>query len=449
MIIQLLNTITNLYNTNQTNAYKNVYFPIWQFDHDGNPIANSGNAQDSNQEIMKTIARLLIFDKNKNQNYLHTISATDILPINSNIWNITYNSTDKLDIIFHKAMVMWCYHFLSIGNYKATYPSFNDPVFGVSCVDSIIETDADSSGESITEDHNWADYVSYSNTVYMYYYLSLFGMTTTTNIDTLSINGTKINNSNSGLSFSSDIYLKPALKNYIDWIAGKNKTGFKFQGTSSDDFTSQITRASYQITEILILINKGDVYIGFDGSTATTIWNTTIGMESYTKKLINIMKYLIDLERDPEYLDTLRLDYTSYGSDSYQNPFATINDTDTLLKAVQNTSYAYIHQLSYLIFLNLYNETFETTRTNTSNTTYMENSTIDKYFGFNNDISLNNNLTMQANTWANNKSDTTSNKIFQFGNLWNDNKSWSTDNNPYFSFVVLILHMNNYRLYSF
>jgi hypothetical protein len=79
----------------------------------------------------------------------------------------------------------------------------------------------------------------------------------------------------------------------------------------------------------------------------------------------------------------------------------------------------------------------------------MENSTIDKYFGFNNNTSLNNNLTMQANTWANNKSDTTSNKIFQFGNLWNDNKSWSTDNNPYFSFVVLILHMNNYRLYSF
>jgi hypothetical protein len=470
LIIQILNTITNLFNTCSSNVYNinSVYFPTWTFNSNGvgdtyvydSVTLSTGSAADSNQEIMKSFLRLLIYDNNNGQSILKNYvaggsnSLEPVLPLTTtqimnvdrtvlgmnNIWQSQYEVNDSLNIVFHKAMFMWIYNLFSNGNYKAIN-SFNysfaespvNPTFTVAV--NGIDNNCNGGNTSIL-DKGYIDYMNYSLFIYLIYYLNLYGnesIYTSTNptlLNTIKI-GTKFlfPNADSSYTMAPITQTKNALTLLIDNITATPTTMYNYWANSQDNNQVQVWRMSYQLCEFFILITQGDHFLNI-------VPNNNLISKVYNSGTITKMYTVMD--------NVIKADVKNLNNSSLSNQNLLYLDSAQLSYSINEsgTVTSYIHQLSYIIYKNIHS--FPYNRTNVSGMYFIENHTLNQYFGFENDSTFGNNLIKQANNWAQGIPASSS----EFNNYWNLSSTSEWGQDPYFHFAIVILHMMNYRLYN-
>jgi hypothetical protein len=428
-IIHIINTLTHLYKQNLSDSYKNVYFPKWRFNTSGNVYDQyEGNAQDSNLEILKSFLRLILFDNAISGN------ASLILPIINNDIVPSFNTTN-LNIVIHQVILMLSYNTINTGNFKQSSPNL---CFGDSCLGGLQGTGNYTPSESII-DKGHLDYINFSCFVYLVKYYNTYSITSSQSLNTIMIQSTQLTTSTRTIPTYTNLINNLGFA--IDYISTVNFTNVYPSGIfQGDNYNANLNRLTYQITEILILINKGDVMI--TSNDAFSIWNTTLAMNStYTNILTTSMNSFINTEigKNSLYLETINNQYKPHFTNEINN------GNDIGLTSADEVGYA--RCLTYLIYMNMYPSNITSNR----GSFYIENykTNINNYFGFNTYTGPDA-FQQQANIWALNHS-TTNTQLFNFNGKWINSNTWNTDDNTknqYFSWVLMMLHINNYRLFT-
>jgi hypothetical protein len=430
LIIKMINTLTNLYNNNQNTNTTRIYFPVWSLNNSNN---YDSSAQDSNLEILKSFLRLILFDANDNN--LNTISASTITPLKTDYYNIIFSNT--LDIVIHQVILILSCNVLSDGNFKIA--NNNSACFAETCLNYGLQYEQGPAQSVIDQGH--FDYINFTYIIYLLHYHFIYNISEGQLLSTIQINDTYLAPNAPG-NMSNYTTTKTNLLTYINWINTRIKYNDDTNGklTWGDGYDANINRLSYQICELFILLNK-DIPNIITASQSNAYW-TTLGMNTYTNLLNNSIEYFINLEINYNslYLEFANNLYTPYYTLDYAN-----NDG--------SLASGYLRQITYLIYLSYYPSCITHYRDSSSTTKYMENyiNKIDEYLGIG-DQKLVGALQDQINTWSDNQS-TTSNSINFFNNgygnvAWIDNNTqW--DNNHYWGWVTMALHLNNYRLFTY
>lgn len=472
-ITYVLNTIIAIYIFKKTNItseydyndqYVNVMFPMWKYNvvnkaiiqPDG-PNTTYASAQDSNQEILKSLLKLYIFERN--DNYLKHINYT-IMPADA-FFDVTISSSDTLPDTIKKIIVLMS-HNVMYGNQHATdhwQGNFQNTSSDTAQAAGIQSSTTSDVGISFTIacggtpnqnpniqitgniiDSKIADYVNFSLFIYLYKFFSIFGNANTPeNLTIASIAG-----SGSTTNLPSWAHAKIAISNYIQYIYHyTSPVDWTYLSSPYDDPFATISRLAYQHIHLQILLTKGDTRLGIS---ATDCNNAYLAFSSKPTTMIkDICTRLIQYEIDQDvlYLETTSL--AGGGSLQYPVNYPTANHE-------HNPSF-YYRQLAYMCFKILNTITFTSTRSNSTNIKYFENSSDFEYFG----IGVDNTNSFQKLI---NEYSYTTFKNFEvegFGSGDNTNiknwlngvsQSWLNNNNPYFNFSLCSLHQMIYYLYN-
>lgn len=465
-IFYILNTIILLFQNippydsggNSTDYIKEVIFPMWNFYDNGTTITNSSqnystsNATDSNIELLKSLLKLYIFNTNDTltggfyNHYLDKIESTYLKQCTFFL-GVSINSTDVLSTVLKKMIVLMIYNLMdgeynfdtygnSSGSFATNWNTKNCS-FGAACYSHNYNN---SSGNIVAG--KFSDYINFGCFIYIYEFFNLVGINPT-NPENSSISS--IISGASSNHFPSWNSTRNSLTVYINYI-NDNITSTSFDTNNlinQDDLHSTLSRLSYQIINLYILLNKGDVRLNM--TDCSTIWDfiapntkttiTTIGSNLIHFQIYNNFLYLE--QRTP-----------------IVNP-RVINNSNPYSSYDSNPD-GFYRQLSYMCFKQLSGISFNASRTDGTNI-YFENNDFG-YFGFTsvNGTSskkvVSNSLQTMLNTYT--YKNLTNFYISGFGNTndtysnWTQNGiSWSGSNNTYFNFSLCSLHQMNFYLY--
>ena len=331
----------------------NVFFPPWEFYIDEYTQLHGCNdgsgtvpwtAQDSNQQLLCSLIRLWIFEK---QNpYLASyscsglIDSTDITGSTATAyttfnWNTsTLLSSNNLYVNLTNLIEKYIYDFTKSGSYNISDDDITN--FGSGTVDI-------SCGASIV-DEKWPDYVSFYLYVLIQYYID-------------NSSSSYIDNYSGYTGYATlDEYYIPALENDIAWIYDGQLN--EIVTTSGDQVSATFNRLVFQLTELVEVYNNGDSTIGLSSADVKRYFDF-----EYYVKICAVLSNLLTSEISYNALtlsftdSSLTFNYIDSGDNSAY--------TYTLGTAVIS---GYYRMISYLLMLenNIYPQ--YTRNTNTSST---------------------------------------------------------------------------------
>jgi hypothetical protein len=422
-IIQLLNTITELIwlvpgatTKGNVNTYQYVYFPPWQYNINSGKLSFvsgdiGGNAQDSNQEILKNLIILYLYIKDT------SISSSELLILKKSIINSFFTGleytipSDDAGIIenINRIIQMMIYSLLTgidvynnstvySGNFSYDY-TLKKIMFGTSCInpDIIIYTD-DSSGywypnNSVSlYSQKFSDYVSFSLYIYIEHYLEL---------------------NNKSIS-DYEGYTVDALQNQLDWLKGcfpDNVANIY----GSENFSAVFNRLGQQLVECLLLYEYGN--------STVNVFATGYYLPTMIEQMQNIMTSMINLE-------------VSKGVLQLQNGVPTYLSSEIYIDS--NVASGYFRHMSYIIYMKMYSLTLDKRVLLSGDNYNLSTHTPEQWFGIGDDtIPL---------TFYKQAIDFTTATIDYF-KTWKTNY-WITNTDEYFAFVICIIHQSNYLLYK-
>ena len=312
-----------------------VLFPAWSF------TAASGkldailvwSAQDSNQEILKGLLRLWLYEHEDGELIKYTstglLDDADMAPgkggdrrVWDNPLNLKLAESDNLTVTIKKLCVQLCWNILggeadpggppivANGNFAGDAVwNGGSLFFGSGCIN---QPDASTPPGSLVNGTSigpggelWADYVNYSLYVYILQFFDKNGIIPGT---TLIKDISDLENTPATITMPSLISTHEALKNYIDWIVDITDPSSNISvSAGSDAGFATFGRLSYQVTELLILYNKGDKFINMDSTSVINLFDTLLDNSGnfYHSSLIKIIENMIKSEIRSRKIDAL------------------------------------------------------------------------------------------------------------------------------------------------
>jgi hypothetical protein len=411
-IIYLINTITELSYLGG-DGFEPIYFPIWAYNVGTNLSAvNTGNAQDSNQQILQNLIKLYL-----NDSTLLTTSSSDLLittktefqtyctqkglTMPSNSVNFKENLTRIIKYMITNILDGYTIENgnNANGNFGVAYLNGSKVglCFGAACIE--VNQYAKQTGGTV-RDKKYSDYVNYSLYILIDRFLELNPLTVSRELTITS------------------------LKFQLTWIETElTKKTYDIYQDGEDTFEVVFNRLSYQLTEFLLLYKYGNTKIGILKETIGNFYDLTM-----IQQMKNIMTMMIQLEVDKH-------------ASSLQSSTITYLIYPAIVGDGNNTG-GYSRHMSYRLFM-LMNGIIGN-RSDGNGTYYLEKHSIDEWFGINDDT-IPNSFYSQAAKWSSGGS-----VPLNYFSGWNDNStnSWANNNSLlYFNFVLNILHVSNYWLY--
>jgi hypothetical protein len=465
-IINVLNTITVLYTSNQSMSspqFKNVMFPAWKYIYQNQTLqpndSNSyASATDANLEILKSLMKLYIFNYNNDKNLTNLNqngTTISIAPLESTFLGIQITKNDYVDVVLKKIIISMIYNLMFGTSSNNGHFSFVDNTVNFCPYCSNPTESVTSNTNTITQ---YLDYINFSCFIYLYHFFKIIGINPA-QPENYSIYDTILEDGVSKtIHFPTWSNINTSLKNYINYI-NTNLTSSSFSSNlypSGDGFSSTINRLSYQIIYLYILLSRGDRRLILSITDCTDAWNinTTISIDIIT----TICKNFINYEISKDALKLVKTSKSGYitinpqGIIQYPYIVDTWNGNDQ--SVAENFSWGFFRQLSYMCVKSILNDTSWPPKNrgqDAGNYTYFENHNFE-YFGFSNYspiIPYSFQDILSGYDYINNKVC----DIKQFGQSYKPGDwvegcdSWNGGTDPYFALSICSLHQLNYYLY--
>ena len=472
-IFYILNTIILLFKNipasdsggNSTDYIKEVIFPMWNFYDNGATITNypykeysTSNATDSNIELLKSLLKLYIFNANDTLTggfYNHYLDKIESIYLKQQTFflGVSINSTDVLSTVLKKMIVLMIYNLMdglintddtvSTGSFATNY---NVYPYTYSYGSTIVGNGYGNVGSNNIMSNKFFDYINFGCFIYIYEFFNLVGINPT-NPENSTISS--IIPGASSNHFPSWANTKTVLTTYITYI-NSNITSTTFITDNligTDNLHATLSRLSYQIINLYILLNKGDVRLNISKDVCSATWTF---ISPTTKDMIsNICSNLINFQIHNDFLYLEQKD-----SDPIVFPGVIINSNP--YSSYPSNPEGFYRQLSYMCFKQLSGISFNASRTD-GNYIYFENNDFG-YFGFTS-VNGSNSKKVVPNSLQKMFDSYTYKNLSNFyisgfgdttdsGSDWKQNgTSWSGANNSYFNFSLCSLHQMNFYLY--
>ena len=449
-----------------TNYVKTVAFPMWNFYNDGSKLKpdpekpySTSNATDSNIEILKSLLKLYIFNVNDVipdsplSQYLNYKSESSILiQYTFAFLGITINSGEPLSTVIKKMIVMMIYNLMSGeinpgGNSTGSFSTNNGIVtYGASIYG---KTYPNYSGNIIS--NKYPDYINYGCFIYICQFFNLVGIDYK-KPELITIKSI-IPDADTTEKFPSWANTTSALTTFLDYINSNISSTTINTGNFiwTEDIYAELSRLSYQIVNLYILLKNGDVRLNMNADFCSGAWNFIVPNYNITT-ISTICSNLINCEISNKFLLLNK-------RDSIVNPKVISSGSSGSFGSYESNPTGFYRQLSYMCFKELSNTNFTQNppRNDDNENYYFENHNFG-YFGFNTNssISTSNVIPKSLQELINKYSYTNFTQFYidGFGNdksdssTWiNNNSSWNNNNNPYFNFSLCSLHQINFYLY--